>query len=107
LRTIGHEAGRHVFFRVGPASVLLVFNADATLKGGHLPPHGSTGPGHFAIGIPTDSLAAWRDHLTACSVGIEKEVTWPLGGRSLYFRDLAGNSVELVTRGVWGLPAGW
>jgi TfoX/Sxy family transcriptional regulator of competence genes len=27
--------------------------------------------------------------------------------RSLYFRDPAGNSVELVTPGVWGLPSGW
>ena len=38
---------------------------------------------------------------------IEKEVEWPKGGRSLYFRDPAGNSVELVTPGVWGLPSGW
>jgi len=107
LPKIGIEAGRHVFFRVGSASVLLVFNADATLKGGHLPPHGTRGPGHFAIGIPTASLDAWRDHMVACGVVIEQEVTWPLGGNSLYFRDPTGNSVELVTRGVWGLAAGW
>ncbi|MBA4192711.1 MAG: glyoxalase/bleomycin resistance/extradiol dioxygenase family protein [Planctomycetaceae bacterium] len=107
LPKIGNEAGRHVFFRVGPASVLLVFNADETLKGGHLPPHGAKGPGHFAIGIPTASLDAWRVHLAACGVVIEQEVTWPLSGKSLYFRDPAGNSVELVTRGVWGLAAGW
>jgi catechol 2,3-dioxygenase-like lactoylglutathione lyase family enzyme len=107
LPKVGHEAGRHVFFRVGLASVLLVFNADATLKGGYLPPHGATGPGHFALGIPTGSVDVWRDHLIACGVGIEQEVTWPLGGKSLYFRDPAGNSVELVTRGVWGTPSGW
>jgi catechol 2,3-dioxygenase-like lactoylglutathione lyase family enzyme len=35
------------------------------------------------------------------------EVEWPRGGRSLYFRDPAGNSVELVTPGPWGLPGGW
>jgi hypothetical protein len=34
LSVIGREAGRHVFFRVGAASVLLVFNAETTLKGG-------------------------------------------------------------------------
>ena len=33
--------------------------------------------------------------------------TWPGGGRSIYFRDPAGNCVELVTPGVWGLPGGW
>lgn len=29
------------------------------------------------------------------------------GGKSIYFRDPAGNSVELVTPGIWGLPSGW
>jgi catechol 2,3-dioxygenase-like lactoylglutathione lyase family enzyme len=107
LTKVGHEAGRHLFFRVGSASLLLVFNADATMKGGPFPAHGATGPGHFALGIPTDSLDAWRDHLIACGVVIEQEMTWPLSGRSIYFRDPVGNSVELVTRGVWGTPAGW
>jgi hypothetical protein len=58
LPVLGREAGHHVFFRVGPVSVLLVFNPDATLKGGSLPPHGARGPGHFALGIPSDSLDA-------------------------------------------------
>ncbi len=40
-------------------------------------------------------------------VEIEKEVEWPKGGTSLYFRDPAGSSVELVTRGLWGLPSRW
>ena len=107
LPVLGRDPGRHVFFRVGPATVFLVFNADATIKGGALPAHGARGPGHFALGIPTDALGAWGDHLFACGIAIEQEVTWPLGGRSLYFRDPAGNAVELVTRGIWGTPAGW
>jgi catechol 2,3-dioxygenase-like lactoylglutathione lyase family enzyme len=107
LSVIGREEGRHVFFLVGPAGVLLVFNPDATLPGERLPPHGARGPGHFALGAPADALGAWRDHLAACGIAIEKEVAWPRGGRSLYFRDPAGNSVELVTPGVWGTPAGW
>ncbi len=106
LEMLTKEPGRHVFFRVGQ-SVLLVFLAEATLKGGMLPPHGAQGPGHFALGIPTDSLDAWKDHLRSHGVEIEKEVEWPRGGKSLYFRDPAGNSVELVTRGLWGLPSGW
>lgn len=107
LPVIGREPGRSVFFRVGQANVLLVFNPDATLVGGMLPAHGTRGPGHFAMGIPTASLDAWRVHLLGCGVAIEKEMTWPLGGRSLYFRDPAGNSVELVTPGIWGTSAGW
>ena len=101
------ETGRHVFFRVGDASVMLAFRPDATLKGDVLPPHGARGPGHFALGIERHALDDWRRHLTDQGVPIEKEVEWPGGGKSLYFRDPAGNSVELVTPGVWGLPSGW
>jgi catechol 2,3-dioxygenase-like lactoylglutathione lyase family enzyme len=107
LPVIGKEPGRHVFFQVGEASVLLAFFAETTLKGDHLPPHGATGPGHFALGIEAESFDAWRKLLKGNGVTIEKEVEWPRGGRSLYFRDPAGNSVELVTPGVWGLPSGW
>jgi catechol 2,3-dioxygenase-like lactoylglutathione lyase family enzyme len=39
LPVLGKEAGRHVFFQVGEASVLLAFLAEATLKGDQLPPH--------------------------------------------------------------------
>jgi catechol 2,3-dioxygenase-like lactoylglutathione lyase family enzyme len=101
------EPGRSVFFRVGDASMLLVFDPVATTQGGGLPPHGTSGPGHFALGIRTADLDRWRDHLAAHGVAIEKEVDWPRGGRSIYFRDPAGNAVELVTPGVWGTPAGW
>jgi catechol 2,3-dioxygenase-like lactoylglutathione lyase family enzyme len=107
LPVIGNEPGRHVFFQVGEASVLLAFLAEATLKGDHLPPHGATGPGHFALGIEAEAFDAWRKLLQGHGVAIEKQMEWPRGGKSLYFRDPAGNSVELVTPGVWGLPSGW
>jgi catechol 2,3-dioxygenase-like lactoylglutathione lyase family enzyme len=107
LPVVGKEPGRHVFFQVGEASVLLAFRAETTLKGDQLPPHGATGPGHFALGIETEALDAWRKLLQSHGVAIEKEVAWPRGGKSIYFRDPAGNSVELVTPGVWGLPSGW
>jgi catechol 2,3-dioxygenase-like lactoylglutathione lyase family enzyme len=107
LPVIGKEPGRHVFFQVGEASVLLAFLAEATRKGDRLPPHGATGSGHFALGIEAEASDAWRKLLQSHGVSIEKEVEWPRGGKSLYCRDPAGNSVELVTPGVWGLPSGW
>jgi catechol 2,3-dioxygenase-like lactoylglutathione lyase family enzyme len=107
LRVLGREPGRHVFFQAGEASVLLAFRADATRQGDQLPPHGATGPGHFALGIEAEAFDAWRKLLQGHGVTIEKEIEWPRGGRSLYFRDPAENSVELVTPGVWGLPSGW
>ena len=106
LEVIGKEAGRHVFFRVG-SGVLLAFAPEATLKGDMLPPHGARGPGHFALGIRAEGLDGWRRRIEGHGVVIEKEVGWPRGGRSIYFRDPAGNSVELVTPGLWGLPGGW
>jgi catechol 2,3-dioxygenase-like lactoylglutathione lyase family enzyme len=106
LEVIGREAGRHVFFRVGDG-VLLAFDLEATLKGEMLPPHGARGPGHFALGVRAEGLDDWRRRLEVHGVAVEKEVTWPRGGHSLYVRDPAGNSVELVTPGLWGLPGGW
>src|SRR5579871_3471916 len=90
LSLLGRDADRHVFFRVGPASVLLIFNPHTTLQGGGLPAHGATGPGHFALGIRPETLDDWRRRLAASGVAIEQEVAWPRGGRSLYFRDPAG-----------------
>ncbi len=107
LTVIGKEPDRHVFFRVGDESVLLVFRADTTRKGDPLPPHGATGPGHFALGIDREALDPWRSALLAKGISVEKEAVWPRGGRSIYFRDPAGNLVELVTPGIWGLPSGW
>jgi catechol 2,3-dioxygenase-like lactoylglutathione lyase family enzyme len=107
LSVRGKEVGRHVFFQVGDRTMLLVFRPEATLRGDVLPPHGARGPGHFALGIDPKDLDAWRLRLKEHQVEIEHEETWPLGGHSLYFRDPAGNSVELITPGVWGLPSGW
>jgi catechol 2,3-dioxygenase-like lactoylglutathione lyase family enzyme len=107
LAPMGKEAGRHAFFRVGEGDVLLLFLADATIRGDHLPAHGARGPGHFALGIDAEALEPWRRRLQEHGVAIEHEATWPRGGRSLYFRDPAGNSVELITPGLWGLPSGW
>lgn len=106
LQLIAREEGRHVFFAAGN-SVVLLFQPDSTLKGDILPAHGARGPTHFALGIDKEALDYWRLRLAQHGVAIEKEMQWPRGGQSLYFRDPAGNSVELVTPGLWGLPDGW
>ena len=54
-----------------------------------------------------ESLDYWRRRLRDQGVIIEKEMAWPRGGHSIYFRDPAGNSVELITPGLWGLRSGW
>ncbi|HEX9754692.1 MAG TPA: VOC family protein [Gemmatimonadales bacterium] len=101
-------AGRHVFFRCGDA-VFLVFNPEHTatvqtaVNGVPIPLHGARGPGHVAFRVGGAELPAWRRRLDELGVAIEAEVSWPSGGRSLYVRDPAGNSVELATPETWGV----
>ncbi len=100
---VARAEGRHVFFRAG-RDMLLLFDAEATSRpGGAAPAHGASGPGHVAFDVPdARALDAWRRHLETAGVPIELEHEWPGGGRSLYFRDPDGNSIELITRGSWG-----
>ena len=107
LTVIDKEPDRHVFFTVGPGSVLLIFKPESTLHGHHLPAHGTTGPGHVAFGIQSTFMNSWRTRLIRHGIAIEKETSWPRGGRSIYFRDPAGNSIELITPHVWGTSSGW
>jgi catechol 2,3-dioxygenase-like lactoylglutathione lyase family enzyme len=108
LTAFSRQAGRHVFFRCGDG-VFLVFNPQTTLNesnflDGPPVPHGATGPGHMAFRVHEAEIPAWRERLTTAGVAIERELRWPNGGHSLYFRDPAGNSIELGTPGIWGLP---
>jgi catechol 2,3-dioxygenase-like lactoylglutathione lyase family enzyme len=108
LDVLAKEAGRHVFFRCG-GGVVLVFNADATssqvteVGGAKIPLHGTRGAGHLAFLVSSESLGAWRQDLRTKQIAIESEVRWPQGGTSIYFRDPAGNSIELATAVMWGL----
>ena len=106
LSLISRVAGRHVFFRCGDG-VFLLFNPEKTSQaessGMGVPTHGARGPGHVAFAMQPEEIEAWREHLRHNNVAIEKEITWPGGGYSLYFRDPAGNSVELATPQTWGL----
>ncbi len=102
---IGRAEGRHVFFRVG-AGVLLVFNPAVTEIPGPdarlpIPTHGAWGPGHLCLAASREEIDLWRDRLTAAGVGIEAEFDWPDGGRSLYFRDPAGTSLEFAEPRIW------
>jgi catechol 2,3-dioxygenase-like lactoylglutathione lyase family enzyme len=101
-------AGRQLFYRCG-AQVLLIFNPDATAKPpavGALPvpPHGAKGAGHVCFRAEARELSAWREQLEAKGIAIEADFVWPAsGGRSIYFRDPAGNCLELAEPRIWGL----
>ena len=106
LPLVVEAEGRHVFFRIG-AGMLLLFDAAATAKPPapppalQVPPHGAKGPGHACFAVAREDLAGWRARLLAAGVVIESQVTWPNGAQSLYFRDPAGNSLELAEPALW------
>lgn len=102
LRQIGDVDDLGASFRLPDGGVLLLFDPELAGRPGRgVPSHGATGPGHVAFSVPAGSLAQWADALTAHGVGIERDVDWGDGARSLYVRDPAGNSVELVDGDPW------
>ena len=105
LDVVQADLDRHLFFRCGD-QMLLVFDPRLTRAqaGDHAPPpHGAAGAGHVCFRADADALAGWRSHLERHDVAIETEFAWPRGGRSIYFRDPAGNSVEIAEARIWGL----
>lgn len=104
LDVIAEVPSRHVFFRCG-TQVLLIFNPTYTSNqmGQDIPPpHGSFGRGHVCFRANEAELAKWRTCLDQNLIPIESEVSWPNGGKSIYFRDPAGNSLELAESRIWG-----
>lgn len=89
-------------FRCGEGALLLFDRARARLAGRGVPAHGTDGPGHVAFAMPEGTIDGWRRQLESSGVEIEMEVAWETGGRSLYVRDPAGNSVELAPPTLWG-----
>ena len=78
LACIGKEAGRHVFFQAGEQQVLLVFHAESTKNGDHLPPHGASRLRAHCLGhrdrssrpvAPAHSPRAWECRSSESSHG--------------------------------------
>jgi catechol 2,3-dioxygenase-like lactoylglutathione lyase family enzyme len=108
LGRITRAEGRHVFFRCGEGVLLLFIAAatevppapDARLP---VPPHGTRGPGHLCFRASREEIGEWKDRLAGHGVAIEADFEWPSGGRSIYVRDPAGNSIEFAEAKIWGL----
>lgn len=100
--------GRQVFYRCGD-QMLLYFNPyvtevppapQARLP---VPPHGARGPGHVCFSASAAEISAWCARLENKGIAIEADFEWPGGGRSIYFRDPAGNCLEFAEPRIWGL----
>lgn len=107
MEPFSKASGRQLFYRCGN-QVLLLFNPEATSKPPPanalpVPPHGASGPGHVCFRASADEIEAWRGRLLASGIDIEADFEWPGGGRSIYFRDPAGNCLEFAEPRIWGL----
>ena len=100
--------GRQLFYRCGQ-QMLLIFNPIATRRPPPtdakmpVPPHGAQGSCHVCFEATADEIAAWKQRLIDHGIEIESDFHWPGGGRSIYFRDPAGNCLEFAERRIWGL----
>jgi catechol-2,3-dioxygenase len=104
LLPIEEERDKLIFLKAGK-SMLLIFNPTRTsVDNNSLPTHGAMTPPssiHFAMEIKEEDYQDWKELLVMNSISIEKEVGWENEAKSLYFRDPAGNLVELITPGEW------
>lgn len=91
-------------FRVGPG-VLLVFDRQRLAeRAGPIADHGATGPGHACLQAGSDAYERWRERLAAGGIELLHDQEWPGGGRSFYFKDPAGNLIEIADRDLWPRP---
>jgi len=101
LECLVYEPPRHIFFRVG-ASMFLVFNPDQTRRAEDVPAHGAEGSVHVAFSVPAAELDYWEERLQNAGYATSR-ATWP-GGESIFFRDPAGNLLELAPPRIWEQP---
>ena len=114
LEFVSEEKDRYVFLKAGQ-SMLLIFNPNKTLVSNEnsatiqFPTHGTSTPPsivHFALEIDQENYDNAKHMLNEKNIKIEKEVTWEKGANSIYFRDPAGNLVEIITPGSWPVDNG-
>jgi catechol-2,3-dioxygenase len=104
LSVIQEERDKLIFLKAGK-SMLLIFDPSRTsINNDVLPTHGALTPPssiHFAMEIEEQEYQPCKEHLERNGIAIQKEVDWNGKTKSLYFRDPAGNLVELITSGAW------
>lgn len=88
--------------RVGSGVLLLFERETVAERDGPIADHGTTGPGHACLLAP-DAAAyeGWRERLASAGVEITHEHEWEGGRRSFYFKDPAGNLLEVADGDIW------
>jgi catechol 2,3-dioxygenase-like lactoylglutathione lyase family enzyme len=88
-------------YRLG-AGVLLVFDRELTEKrDSPVADHGAEGSGHVCLLAEPGRYDEVRERLVAAGVEITHDHEWPAGKRSFYFKDPAGNLLEVADSDLW------
>jgi catechol-2,3-dioxygenase len=88
---------RGAAYRLGDG-VVLIFDRDQTNT--QRLPHGASGTGHACFVAPPEEYERWKEHLAQAEVELIEEADSD-GVRSLYFRDPAGNVLEIADGDMW------
>ena len=91
--SVAHRLGTGVF---------LLFNADESSVQESPPAHGAPDAlVHTCFLAAAGEYDGWKDRLAEKGVEITQEIDWPSGPRSFYFRDPAGNVLEIAESDMW------
>lgn len=98
-RVAAWDSGRAL--RLG-AGVLLLFDLDkVTAQGGPVSDHGARGPGHVCLLAEPGRYDELRERVAVAGVEVTHDHEWPKGGSSFYFKDPAGNLLEIADSDLW------
>lgn len=87
-------------YRLGP-QLFLLFNAEESRMQDSPPAHGASGSGHICFSVLPAGYEAWKSHLREHDVELVEEIEWSRGVLSFYFKDPAGNVLEIANGDMW------
>ena len=90
-----------IAYRLGPGVVLLFDRERLAAGEGPIKEHGATGPGHACFVVDGSGYEAWKGRLGEAGVEVTHEQEWPSGRLSFYFKDPAGNLLEIANGDLW------
>jgi catechol 2,3-dioxygenase-like lactoylglutathione lyase family enzyme len=88
-------------FRAGRGVILLFDRERLSRREGPIADHGSVGAGHACLRARDGEYERWRERVAEHGIEIVHEHEWGERGRSFYFRDPAGNLLEIADSDIW------
>jgi catechol 2,3-dioxygenase-like lactoylglutathione lyase family enzyme len=88
-------------FRVGAGVLLLFDRAKIAHRDEPQAGHGTTGPSHACLLADANGYEAWTRLIREAGLADVYEHRWSSGLRSIYFRDPAGNLLEIAEGDLW------